>query len=134
MTLILFLIGLTLLIVGAELLVKGASRIALTLKISPLVVGLTVVAFGTSSPELAVSIESSLTGQESITFGTIVGSNIFNVLFILGVSALILPLSVSTKLLRLDVPFMIGLSVVVWVFSLTQLEDLRPYNQLFSVI
>ncbi|MCC5907186.1 MAG: calcium/sodium antiporter [Balneolaceae bacterium] len=118
MTLILFLIGLTLLIVGAELLVKGASRIALTLKISPLVVGLTVVAFGTSSPELAVSIESSLTGQESITFGTIAGSNIFNILFILGVSALILPLSVSAKLLRLDVPFMIALSVVVWVFSL----------------
>jgi len=118
MTIILFITGLALLIVGAELLVKGASRIAFALKISPLVVGLTVVAFGTSSPELAVSIESSLSGQESITFGTIVGSNIFNVLFILGVSALILPLFVSKQLLRLEVPLMIGLSVLVWVFSL----------------
>ncbi|MCH8550032.1 MAG: calcium/sodium antiporter [Balneolaceae bacterium] len=118
MTIILFITGLLLLIVGAELLVKGASRIALALKISPLVIGLTVVAFGTSSPELAVSIESSLTGQESITFGTIVGSNIFNVLFILGLSALILPLSVSRQLLRLDVPLMIALSILVLIFSM----------------
>jgi len=113
-----FIAGLVLLILGAEMLVKGASRIALALKISPLVIGLTVVAFGTSSPELAVSIESSLTAQESITLGTIVGSNIFNVLFILGIAALILPLSVSNQLLRLDVPLMIALSVLVLLFSL----------------
>jgi len=113
-----FIAGLVLLIFGAEILVKGASKIAFSLKISPLVIGLTVVAFGTSSPELAVSIESSLTGQESMTFGTIVGSNIFNVLFILGVSALILPLTVSKQLLRLDVPLMIALSVLVLLLSL----------------
>jgi cation:H+ antiporter len=117
-TILWFIAGLVMLIFGAEMLVKGASRIALALKISPLVVGLTVVAFGTSAPELAVSIESSLTGQENMTFGTIVGSNIFNVLFILGVSALILPLSVSKQLLRLDVPLMIGLSVLVLLLSL----------------
>jgi len=115
---LLFIGGLAVLILGAELLVKGATKIALALKISPLVIGLTVVAFGTSSPELVVSIGSSLTGQESITFGTIVGSNIFNVLFILGISALILPLSVSKQLLRLDVPVMIALSVLVWLLSL----------------
>ncbi|MEX2463164.1 MAG: calcium/sodium antiporter [Balneolaceae bacterium] len=118
MMLFLFITGLLLMIFGAELLVKGASRLALALKISPLVVGLTVVAFGTSSPELAISIESSLSGQEGITFGTVVGSNIFNVLFILGISALILPLSVSKQLLRLDVPLMIGLSVLVLLLSL----------------
>lgn len=118
MTITLFLTGLVLLIVGAEMLVKGASKIALALKISPLVVGLTVVAFGTSAPELVVSIESSLTGQESITFGTVIGSNIFNVLFILGVSAIILPLIVSKQLLRLDVPLMITLSVLVLLISL----------------
>lgn len=112
-----FIVGLLLMILGAEMLVKGASRIALALKISPLVIGLTVVAFGTSTPELAVSIGASLTGQESITFGTIVGSNIFNVLFILGLSALILPLAVSGQLLRLDVPLMIALSVLVLLFS-----------------
>ncbi len=113
MTIILFIAGLTLLIVGAELLVRGASGIALNLRISPLVVGLTVVAFGTSAPELAVGIESSLTGNEGITFGTVVGSNIFNILFILGISAMILPLAVSKKLLRMDVPFMIALSVLL---------------------
>ncbi|REL32883.1 sodium:calcium antiporter [Rhodohalobacter sp. SW132] len=118
MTFVLFLAGLLLLIAGAELLVKGASGIALTFRISPLVVGLTVVSFGTSAPELAVGIQSSLTGNEGITFGTVVGSNIFNILFILGVSALILPLSVSRKLLRLDVPFMIFLSVLLLMLSM----------------
>ena len=118
MTIILFFLGFALLISGAELLVKGASRIALNFRISPLVVGLTVIAFGTSAPELVVGIESSLTGKEGITFGTVVGSNIFNILFILGISAIILPLSVSQKLLRLDVPFMIALSVILLLLSI----------------
>ena len=118
MAIILFITGLLLLIAGAELLVKGASGIARNFRISPLVVGLTVVAFGTSSPELAVGIESSLAGKEGITFGTVVGSNIFNILFILGISAVILPLSVSKKLLRIDVPFMIILSIVLLLLSL----------------
>ncbi len=118
MSILWFIAGLLLLIIGAEMLIKGASQIASLFKISPLVIGLTVVAFGTSSPELAVSIESSLTGQENVTFGTIVGSNIFNVLFILGISALILPLFVSKQLLRLDVPLMIVLSVLVLLFSM----------------
>jgi cation:H+ antiporter len=118
MTILLFVTGLILLIIGAELLVKGASGIAYHFRISPLVVGLTVVAFGTSSPELAVGIESSLTGKEGITFGTVVGSNIFNILFILGISALIVPLTVSRKLLRMDVPFMIALSVLLLLFSM----------------
>lgn len=118
MVFLLFIAGLLLLIIGAEILVKGASRLASAMRISPLVIGLTVVAFGTSSPELAVSIKSILSGQESITLGTIIGSNILNVLFILGISALILPLMVSKQLLRLDVPLMIVLSVVVLLFSL----------------
>ena len=80
MTINLFITGLILLIIGAELMVKGASGIALNFRISPLVVGFTVVAFGTSSPELAVGIELSLKEQEGITFGAVVGSNIFNIL------------------------------------------------------
>jgi cation:H+ antiporter len=88
------------------------------LGISPLVIGLTVVAFGTSSPELAVSIKSALSGQANIAMGNVVGSNIFNVLFILGISALIVPLVVSQQLVRLDVPLMVTLSVVVLVLSL----------------
>lgn len=97
---------------------RGASRIAAGIGISPLIIGLTIVAFGTSSPELAVSIKSALSGQATIALGNVVGSNIFNVLFILGLSAIIVPLSASQQLIRLDVPLMAGLSVVVLLFSL----------------
>jgi cation:H+ antiporter len=106
----LFVAGLALLVLGAEWLVKGASRLAAALGISPLVIGLTVVAYGTSAPELAVSIKSAWAGQPDLALGNVVGSNIFNVLFILGVSALVAPLVVSSQLVRLDVPVMIGLS------------------------
>lgn len=118
MTFLLFIFGLIFLISGAEILVRGASNLASALRISPLIIGLTVVSFGTSSPELAVSITSALNGQESLTFGTIIGSNIFNVLFILGISALIIPLTVSKQLIRFDVPLMIVLSITVLIFSL----------------
>ncbi len=87
-----FVFGLVALVLGAELLVRGASKLALSMGISPLVVGLTVVAFGTSAPELAVSVQSAWSGQVGIALGNVVGSNIFNVLFILGLSALIVPL------------------------------------------
>ena len=109
--------GLALLVGGAEALVRGASRLALALGISPLVVGLTVVAFGTSAPEMAVSTASSLHGQADIALGNVIGSNIFNVLLILGVSAVIAPLVVNQQLIRLDVPLMIGASVVVWLLA-----------------
>ncbi|MEA3300087.1 MAG: calcium/sodium antiporter [Pseudomonadota bacterium] len=111
-------LGLALLIVGAELLVRGASRLALRFGISPLVIGLTVVALGTSSPELAVGVQAGLAGQSDIAVGNIVGSNIFNVLFILGLAALILPLAVSQQLVRLDVPLMIGTSLLFWIMAL----------------
>lgn len=118
MQILLFLTGLVFLITGAELLVRGASKLAARIGISPLEIGLTVVAFGTSSPELAVSVESALSGQANIAVGNVVGSNIFNVLFILGVSALIVPLAVSRQLIRVDVPLMIILSIVVYLMSL----------------
>jgi len=120
MTILLFIVGLVFLVIGAEALVRGASRLAAVLGISPLVIGLTVVAFGTSSPELAVSIKSALSGQASIAVGNVVGSNIFNVLFILGISALIVPLIVAQQLVRLDVPLMIALSVIVLILSLDE--------------
>ena len=106
-----FVLGLGLLVLGAEWLVKGASRLAAALGVSPLAIGLTVVAYGTSSPEMAVSVKSALAMQADIAVGNVVGSNIFNVLFILGASALITPLLVSSQLIRLDVPIMIGVSV-----------------------
>ncbi len=120
MTVILLLSGLAFLIIGAEVLVRGASRIAAGIGISPLIIGLTVVAFGTSSPELAVSIKSALSGQANIALGNVVGSNIFNVLFILGLAALIVPLRVSRQLIRLEVPLMIGVSAMVLFFAMDQ--------------
>lgn len=113
-----FVIGIVLLIAGAEVLVRGASKLATAVGISPLVIGLTVVAFGTSSPELAVSLQSATQGQADIAIGNVVGSNIFNVLFILGISAVITPLLVAQQLVRLDVPIMIGASVLTYLFAL----------------
>jgi len=110
---VLFVLGGVLLVGGAELLVRGASRLALAAGITPLVVGLTVVAFGTSAPELAVTVGSAVTGQADVALGNVVGSNIFNILFVLGLAALIRPLVVSQQLVRLDVPLLIGTSVLV---------------------
>jgi len=110
--------GLAALIIGAELMVRGASRIASRLGVSPLVIGLTIVAFGTSSPELAVSVKAAMSGQPNIALGNVVGSNVFNVLFILGVSALVAPLIVSQRLVRLDVPLMIGVSALMMILAL----------------
>lgn len=109
--------GLGLLVGGAELLVKGASRIAVSRGISSLVVGLTIVAFGTSSPELAVSLQSAFSNQADISLGNVIGSNILNILLILGISALISPLNIARQLLRFDVPIMIGVSVLTLILS-----------------
>jgi cation:H+ antiporter len=118
MTIFLMILGLGLLVAGAEALVGGASRLAAAFGISPLVIGLTVVAFGTSSPEMAVSVMAASAGQADLALGNVVGSNIFNVLFILGLSALITPLIVSRQLIRLDVPIMIGVSVLLLLLTL----------------
>ncbi|HHY55173.1 MAG TPA: calcium/sodium antiporter [Chloroflexi bacterium] len=110
--------GLTILVLGAEMLVRGASRLAAALGVSPLIIGLTIVAFGTSSPELAVSLQSALNGQPDLAVGNVVGSNILNVLLILGLSALITPLLVAQQLVRMDVPIMIGASLLLWGLAL----------------
>jgi cation:H+ antiporter len=118
LTLTLFVLGFFVLIGGAELLVRGASRIAAAAGISSLVIGLTVVSFGTSAPELAVSFRAALSGSGDIALGNVVGSNIFNVLFILGISAIIVPLAVAKQLVRLDVPLMIAVSVLMLLLGL----------------
>jgi cation:H+ antiporter len=113
MTILLFLLSdLVLLVKGADLLVLGATRLAARFGVSPLVIGLTVVAYGTSAPELAVSLQASFVGNAGIAFANVVGSNIFNVLMVLGSCALIAPLTVAQQLVRLDIPIMIGISLL----------------------
>jgi cation:H+ antiporter len=115
---LLFVAGLAGLVLGATLLVRGASELALSFGISPLVVGLTIVAFGTSAPEVAVSVGAVLDGRTDIAVGNAVGSNIFNVLFILGASALITPLVVHLQLIRQEVPIMIGAAMLLLLLGL----------------
>jgi cation:H+ antiporter len=112
------LLGLALLFAGGESLVRGASRLARRAGISPLVVGLTVVAFGTSAPELVVSTSAALGGRDDVAMGNVVGSNIFNVLFILGACALAKPLVVAQQLVWREVPIMIGASILVLLLAL----------------
>ena len=118
MNILLFVGGLILLVIGANTLVRGSSKLAMSFGISPLVVGLTIVAFGTSAPEVAVSVGAVLDGKTDIAIGNVVGSNIFNVLFILGMSALIAPLVVNIQLIRQEVPIMLGASLLLLALSL----------------
>lgn len=117
MTALLLILGLAALLLGAEVLVRGASRLAIATGLSPLVIGLTVVAFGTSAPELAVGIDSVQRGAPGIAIGNVIGSNIANVLLILGISALVTPLVVSRQLVWLDVPVMVGCSLLVFALA-----------------
>src|SRR5690606_29586788 len=117
MTYVYLIAGLVLLVAGAEVLVRGAAKLAAQFGIPPLVIGLTVVAFGTSAPETAVSVQAAWNGSGDLAIGNVIGSNIANVLLILGVTALIAPLLVSRQLIRLDVPLMIGASLVTYALA-----------------
>ena len=118
MTWLMLIVGLVLLVIGADLLIKGAARLASNFGVPALVIGLTVVAFGTSAPELAVSVKAAYSGQAELAIANVVGSNIFNVLFILGLAALISPLIISHQLIRQDVPIMVGISIVAVLMTL----------------
>lgn len=115
---VLFVVGIALIIWGANLLTDGAATLARRLGLSPLMVGLTIVAFGTSAPEVVVSLTSALKGNSDIALGNVVGSNIFNVLAIGGVTALIRPLLISRSTIRKEIPLMLLASVVLVVMTL----------------
>jgi len=117
-TFVALLIGLVGLVWGADLLVKGAASIANRLGIAPVIIGLTVVAFGTSAPELAVSVSAALGGETDVALGNVVGSNVANILLILGLSAAIAGLTVTLRIIRLDVPLLLGASLVMLLLSL----------------
>ena len=110
--------GLVLLVLGGEFLVRGASALAGRFGISSLVIGLTVVSAATSAPEFAVSVGAVLRDEPGLAVGNAVGSNIINVLLILGLSALVVPLAVKRRLIRFDLPLMVVLSVLLLLVSL----------------
>ncbi len=109
--------GLMVLILGADLLVRGASKLAAAAGIPPLAIGLTIVAIGTASPEIAVSLQAASLGQGSLTLGNVLGSNIFNILFVLGVTALVAPIVIAEQLIRFDAPIMVGVSLLAFVLA-----------------
>lgn len=112
-------LGLALAYVGAEAFIRGSVLAARRLRIPPLIVGLTIISWGTSAPELAVSMDAAISGNAGVSVGNVLGSNVFNVGVILGLSALVLPLTVHVQLVRFDIPIL----VVISVFSFIALHD-----------
>lgn len=124
-SILLSVLGLTGVIAGGQLVVKSASAIAVAAGMSDTLIGLTVVAFGTSLPELVTSIIAARKGENDIAVGNVVGSNIFNILFILGLSSLIAPIAVSLEIIT-DSLILIGFSAFVWIFAWPKLKVTRP--------
>lgn len=130
-----FVLGLIVLLLGSELFVRGAARLAAYAGISPLVIGLTVVAFGTSAPEVAVVLEAGFLGRGDLAFGNIVGSNISNSLLILGISAVAAPLVVSQRLIKIEVPLLLVVSIAVFVMGMDgQINRLEGCLLLIGVV
>ena len=115
---ILLIVGFVLLIKGADFFVDGSSNVASILKIPTLIVGLTIVAFGTSAPEAAVSITSSLSGSNALALSNVIGSNLFNMMLIIGLCALLKELKIDEKVLKLDLPFLVILTGILTAFIL----------------
>lgn len=114
---LIFLLGLGVIIVGAELLLRGSSRIAAMLGVKPILIGMTVVAIGTSAPELAIGITSALDGKGALAVGNIAGTNIFNILVVLGLTAAIRPLPLRSQSIKVDVPVMAVSAVVLFLMA-----------------
>lgn len=124
--LLLLVLGMALLYGGAEALVRGASRLAGSLGLAPLVVGLTVVAFGTSAPEMVVSVVGAVEGRTGVALGNVIGSNIFNIGLVLGLAALVRPVSVDVRIVRREIPILlvasVGMVVLMWDGQLSRLD------------
>ena len=123
MTYLLLILGFVLLIKGADFLVDGSASLAKKYNISNIVIGLTIVAFGTSTPELIVSLIASMNGNTEIAIGNVVGSNIVNIFFILGVSATIYPLATKSNTIWKEIPMSLLAALLLWVMANDQLID-----------
>src|SRR5690554_5735927 len=132
LTIILLIVGFALLIKGADFLVKGSSALARKFNVSELVIGLTIVACGTSAPELVVSIVSSSKGLNEVVYGNVIGSNIFNLYFILGISGIIYPIVAERSTVRKEIPY--SLFAVVILYLLLNDELLWGKENYFSLL
>lgn len=126
LSIVYFVVGIVLVILGADWLTKGASDLARRLKMSELMIGLTIVAVGTSLPELVISVSSALSGNSGISLGNVLGSNIFNGMLILGVTAMITPIAFSGKMLSREIPFNLLASIVILLVSGSMLVGGAP--------
>ncbi|MAO64315.1 MAG: hypothetical protein CL666_04895 [Balneola sp.] len=118
MTVLFFILGLVMLIAGAELFLKSVDKFGLAWSVSPVVMGLTVVAFATGAPELAISLQAAAEGKPDLVLGNILGSNIANILLILGIAGLVKPLKITNRIIKIDVPVVIGASVLLFVLAM----------------
>jgi len=125
----LIVVGMVILVSGGEILVRGASQLAVATKIPPVIVGLTIVAFGTSAPELAVSLSAVLKGSADLAVGNVVGSNICNIGLILGIAALLSPIAVSSSLIRREIPIMVVLTFLMYLLAV--FGTTTPVSELF---
>lgn len=123
-----FIIGLVLLIKGSDFFVSSASRIAKKLRVSPLVIGLTIVAFGTGLPEIAIGISSAIAGSTELAVSNIIGSNMFNILFILGLVSVMAPVVIKKSSKKIDLPFLLIIGAILLLFSLDSALNGDAYN------
>lgn len=130
MTYFILILGFAMLIKGADYFVEGSSHIAKILRISPIFVGLTIVAFGTSSPEMAVSIRAAMKGSNGIALGNAIGSNIFNISLVVGITAIINPLRVERETVRKEIPFTLLSSILLLILMMDKRLQSISYNQL----
>jgi cation:H+ antiporter len=129
-TIVLLILGLLILIKGADWLVDGASSLAAKYKINPIIIGLTIVAFGTSTPELVVSVTGALSGNESLSLGNIIGSNISNILLILGISSIINPLTVNKNTVWKEIPMSFLGGAVMTILGLKNILNNNNFSNL----
>ena len=134
MTVLLFIIGLVTLIGGAELFLKSVDKFGLAWSVSPVVMGLTVVAFATGAPELAISLQAAADGRPDLVLGNILGSNVANILLILGIAGLVKPLNITNRIIKIDVPMVIGASALLYILALDGLLTLTDGLIIFGAL
>lgn len=134
LSIILLLVGFVFLIKGADLFVEGASDLATKLKIPAMIIGLTIVAFGTSAPEAAVSVSSALTGSNAIAVSNVIGSNMFNMLAVIGVTAIVYKINITKEALKQDFPVLLGSSLLMLLFVYTGNEISRIEGIIFLIL